>query len=327
MCEILDFAAAIAETNDEPRNLLLGNGFSIAQGGAPFGYASLLERSGLPNGGEIRNVFQQLNTVDFEEVMMALESAAVIERAYGDAARATRFTTDAAAVREALIHAVRQVHPGIQFDIPDAQRDACATFLQRFGSVFTLNYDLLIYWVILHGAQNTHSDGFGLGDTVGGFRTFSVNANCSVYFLHGALHLFLDPQQDTRKRVVTNATIVDDITDTIRQTRKLPLFVAEGTTAQKMRKINSVPYLRHSYDRLKERSGSLFVYGHSVSDRDAHIYSAIGRSQIGRLYFCVYRPADNLVEMRARLAPFQVRYPNIEVRFVDGGTVNPWGGQ
>jgi hypothetical protein len=102
--------------------------------------------------------------------------------------------------------------------------------------------------------------------------------------------------------------------------------VGEGTAAQKMRKINSVPYLRHGYEQLRERSGSLFIYGHSAGDKDNHIYSAIARSQVGRIYFCVYRPADNFVDMQARLAPFAVRNPDIELKYIDAGTVNIWGG-
>jgi hypothetical protein len=30
--------------------------------------------------------------------------------------------------------------------------------------------------------------------------------------------------------------------------------------------------------------------------------------------------------MQARLAPFSVRYPGIELKYVDGGTVDVWGG-
>jgi hypothetical protein len=111
------------------RSILLGNGFSIAQGGAQFSYSSLLEKAGLPPGNPIKNVFSTLNTVDFEEVMHALQHAAQIEDAYGDAIRATTFRNDAIAVREALIHAVREVHPGIQFDIPQTQRETCGVFL------------------------------------------------------------------------------------------------------------------------------------------------------------------------------------------------------
>jgi hypothetical protein len=278
---VLSFTEALEETEPETRHLLAGNGFSIAQGGARFDYLTLLERSGLPDDGEIRNVFRQLGTSDFEEVMRALEHAAVIETAYGEHVRSEMFNSDAADVRNALIHAVHEVHPGIQFDIPEDQRTACATFLRHFRTIFTINYDLLLYWVVIHGARGVHSDGFGLGDAIDGFRTFSQGANCTVFFIHGALHLFLNGQNDTQKRVVTNSTIVNDITETIRRERRLPLFVAEGTAAQKMWKINSVPYLRHAYDQLGSTNGALFILV-TLPMRETGIFTMLSRVPVLR---------------------------------------------
>jgi hypothetical protein len=59
----------------------------------------------LEEDGLVRNVFRVLSTVDFEEVMHALEHAATIEEAYGETRRAKQFQTDAGVVRESLIHA------------------------------------------------------------------------------------------------------------------------------------------------------------------------------------------------------------------------------
>jgi hypothetical protein len=137
---VMSFAEALKETARKPRQLLLGNGFSIAQGGARFDYKTLLRYSGLPEDGEIRNVFRRLGTVDFEEVMRALEHAAVIEAAYGERERSTKFNNDAGLIRDALVHAVHKVHPAIQFDIPDDQRSICVKFLREFPKIYTLNY-------------------------------------------------------------------------------------------------------------------------------------------------------------------------------------------
>ncbi|NNG03492.1 MAG: DUF4917 family protein [Inquilinus sp.] len=328
MCELISYGDALAETRAEVRHVLIGNGFSRAQSEDDrFAYSSLLEKSGLPDDHPIRNVFQQLNTVDFEAVVRALEHAALVEGAYGEDERARALGADATQLREALIHAVREVHPGIRFDVPEQQQTACAEFLSNYSKVFTLNYDLLLYWVVLHGARDHHSDGFGLGEANGGFRKFSEDAHCSVYFLHGALHLFLDQQQDTEKRIVTGATIIDDITDTIRTGQRLPLFVAEGTSGQKQRKINSVPYLRYCYDQLGELEGSLFVLGHSADENDRHVYSAIENSDVERLYFFVHEPEDNLATIREKLAVFRERNRNVAVQYIDAAEANVWGRQ
>src|SRR6266478_1879089 len=103
--EILSFEDAMKASGNNARSLLLGNGFSIAQGGGQFSYGSLLEKSGLAKGAPIRNVFDALKTFDFEKVMKALENASQVELAYGDKDRAKKFNDDAGALREALISA------------------------------------------------------------------------------------------------------------------------------------------------------------------------------------------------------------------------------
>jgi hypothetical protein len=319
----ISFSEAI-EQSDTVRSLLIGNGFSIAQAGAQFSYASLLDRAGLEPDNPVRKVFTTLNTFDFEQVMQALQHAAQIEDAYEEADKAALFRNDAIAVREALIHAFRKVHPGISFDIPQEQREQCGKFLQNFENIFTLNYDLLLYWVILKMGGYAFTDGFGLGETEGGFRTFSPLAKCNTHYLHGALHLFLGPKRETLKRIVTRSTIINDITNTIRARDQLPLFVSEGSSVQKMARINSVPYLRWAYDKLKDLKGSVFVYGHSIAENDFHLYNALFSSEIDKLFVCVHCPNENLQGIRERLAPFLLRNDEIDVLYIDSATVNVW---
>jgi hypothetical protein len=257
--------------------------------------------------------------------MRALEHAARIEEAYADTVKSAQFQRDAETVREALVHAVRAVHPGVHFEIPDHQIESCAEFLSNFEKVFTLNYDLQLYWVILRASRN-HTDGFGLGPEASGFRTFNEAAFCSTYYLHGALHLFEDKSGDTKKRVLTSSTIIDDIANTIRISRTLPLFVAEGTTVQKIRKINSVAYLRNCYQTLKGITGHLFVFGHSASDNDIHIYDAIFSSrELKKLFFCVHNPAKDWSLLREKLARFAERRRDVSIHYVDSATAKVWG--
>jgi Domain of unknown function (DUF4917) len=62
MADVVSFAEAIKASGSFRRSILLGNGFSIAQGGNQFSYSSLLEKSGLEEGSPVRKVFQTLNT-------------------------------------------------------------------------------------------------------------------------------------------------------------------------------------------------------------------------------------------------------------------------
>jgi hypothetical protein len=132
---VISFHDALKASQGTRRALLLGNGFSIAQAEGRFSYSNLLDICKLPPESPIRKVFPVLQTVDFEVAMKALEDASHIARAYGDAENKERFATDAIAVREALIAAVHEVHPGVHFELPEKQRQACGKFLMRFFQI------------------------------------------------------------------------------------------------------------------------------------------------------------------------------------------------
>lgn len=152
MQKIIKFDEAIEATDGEDRALLIGNGFSAQY----FDYQSLLEKSGLDDGTPLRTLFDDLDTVDFEVVVRALEGAVVDENAYGNTTRAKELDDDAQKVHEALIYSITDTHPKNRDDLC-FQYTRSAAFLRNFSTVFTLNYDLLLYWVILE--KKTRSDG------------------------------------------------------------------------------------------------------------------------------------------------------------------------
>lgn len=322
----ISFEEALANA-ETPRALLLGNGFSIAQAGdGRFGYSSLLDKAELDPDGPILKVFKTLDTLDFEVVMHALQYAAQIEDAYGYSDKGEKFRADSISVREALIHAVRAVHPGAQFEIPDKQKQSCGVFLRNFDSIFSLNYDLLLYWVILNTVSDRFSDGFSLGESVEGFRTFNKEAPCNTFYLHGALHLFLGERRQTLKRTVTSTTIINHIAKTIQDRKQLPLFVAEGLSSKKMERINSIPYLRHAYETFSFLKGTLLVFGHSLSENDHHLYDAVFRKESGikKVIICVHAPEKNLQTAKERMAKFHERNGNVKIEYVDSSTVPAW---
>jgi hypothetical protein len=123
---LIAFDEAIKASDGKDRALLLANGFSIQH----FNYKTLLEKSGLDTRGPLRTLFDTLDTVDFEVVIKALEDAAVVERVYNKVKRADLFLDDADKVRRALVHAVREIHPGHREDI--AKRLGKKIFPARF---------------------------------------------------------------------------------------------------------------------------------------------------------------------------------------------------
>lgn len=322
MPEVITFQAAIKATEGEDRALMIGNGFSAQY----FNYATLLAESGLADGTPLRNLFEKLDTNDFEVVVRALEDASIVEQAYDNAAHATELSTDAQHVREALVNAINKTHPAHREDLT-FQYESSASFLKNFGKVFTLNYDLLLYWVNLE--KCLLKDGFGKGNQVAGgqFQSpFKEEAWCDIYNLHGGLHLFQNDTGEVMKALDTGEGVIATITQTIAGRKRLPIYVAEGSSSAKMRKINSIAYLRHCYEQLLSNPATIFVFGHSADDNDAHIYRAIFSSPAKHIFFGVYRPDEEKLKLLdGQLAKHQkIGGKDIGYTFYDAESARIW---
>ncbi|MCU1287250.1 MAG: hypothetical protein JWO13_3600 [Acidobacteriales bacterium] len=130
---------------------------------------------------------------------MALRKSALLTELYlpTNPQLAARFQSDADALRSVLAAAIAQNHPERPADIAPERYRACRRFLDNFDSVYTLNYDLLLYWTIM---QTESEQPLRLGDER--FRTPDDRAadyvswdvektdRQDVFFLHGALHLY-----------------------------------------------------------------------------------------------------------------------------------------
>jgi hypothetical protein len=246
----------------------------------------------------------------------------VVEAAYSDEEQSQLLMADAKVVREALVNAVRAAHPAHRDNIKDVI-PRCREFLTPFSKVFTTNYDLILYWVMIN--SDRLGDGFYQASDADGFRgPFQEDARCNVYNIHGGLHLFLRDDGGTEKRLAGADGGIDAIAKTISEDKRYPIYVTEGTTQAKQKSIASVPYLLRCYQRLKESSGCFFVYGHSADDTDAYIYNALFRSNISHLYYCIY-DQSKLAELDGRLANYQKsNKSNVGYTFVDSTSAGVW---
>ena len=91
-----------------------------------------------------RKLFDKLDTPNFERVVRALEDAAVVKDVYGDGDAAAELRAEAETVRKALITAIQAAHPTHLDKLLDVI-PTCVEFLTPFGTIFTTNYDLLLY--------------------------------------------------------------------------------------------------------------------------------------------------------------------------------------
>lgn len=297
---VISFEDALKATKDQKRALLIGNGFSADY----FDYKSLLQESIFETGSPLRKLFSMLDTVDFEKVVHALESAAVVARAFGNSNYADQLIGNAKEVRKALVKAIQLTHPQYKVELLLSYASS-VDFLSNFSNVFSLNYDLLLYWVNLE--KRILQDGFKYGNAKGLlFGPFLEHAGCNLFNIHGGLHLFLNRHGDVMKAIHTGSGTLATIASIISDKGILPIFVAEGSSQEKMKKIKSNEYLLYCYRALEANNDVIFIYGHSAEEKDEHIYRAIFRSAAKHIYFGIHKPTANKIQAKdGLLAKYQ----------------------
>jgi hypothetical protein len=323
--ELLAWPAIRAEEAVRWSGLLLGNGASRAVSDS-FSYESLFEVAQSPErehaiGDAAGAVFAQLQTVNFEYVMHSLQGAGQVCAAAGiDAAPLEPLYNE---VQEALFEAVAHVH--IEWgDVAGRTLSAIREELLKFRRVYTTNYDLLVYWAIMHeGDPDDFRDFFwALG---GPFDLADVGVwgnPTVVHYLHGGLQLRRTRSGGTYKRVAEQGNLLTHFR-TDWASGDTPLLVSEGTAADKLRVINQSDYLSFMYERFAAHQGNLVVFGQGLSEEDDHLLVAIRRwgapwapAQIA----ISVRTQDGEVGVRREKARLAQQLPNADLWFYDADT-------
>jgi len=349
---LLTFEEAIADSATfSKRHLLLGNGFSIACRKDIFHYGSLFAQADFSACPEVKAVFEALDTQDFEAAIRALENAARILPAYlpDGAGAIAKMQEHAVTLKEILIQTIAGNHPAIPPEIADAEFWACRAFLDHFlgrdGQVFTLNYDLLLYWALMHDddplgmALNlARNDGFGNDEDAPDAEYVvwqgEVGAHdARVHFLHGALHLF-DSGSELKKYtwVRKGVPLIEQARAAI-DSNAYPLFVAEGSSSQKKAKIRHNAYLYQGFKQftanVKQGKHCFFIFGHSLAANDDHILIRMARGKFPKLYLGLYGDPDNddnkrIIARARELAAQRHEKTPLEVAFYDAASANVW---
>lgn len=362
MVEILTFEQALAKSSHTKRNLLLGNGFSIACDSTIFNYQSLyteavsIIQERMP---EVYELFGIIATKDFEAIIRILEHGKSVLPIYlpHEVDTYNKMLNHAMQLRELLISTIAQNHPESPASISDTKFSACRRFLKNFigskegGRVYTLNYDLLLYWSILHTEMNEEdsvklyiNDGFGKEEQNYDYiiwKNDDHSRDQRVFYLHGAVHLF-ERESELEKYTWTNngQKLIDQAREALKSS-KFPLFVAEGRSDEKLKKIKQHPYLNHSYksflattkeDKKKKtaQKKSLFLFGHSLSDNDDHVIKTIAKGTLSSLYVSIYGDKEsesNKWIIKKALSLKNLRKENfpLEVSFYDAQSAEVWG--
>lgn len=323
-----------------PRHVLLGNGFSMAYDPTAFNYVKLLDDADFSDlSVDMRRVFENFGTSDFEKIIEFLRAAAQLVEMYEsvDSELAGRFAADADALRAALAGVLARLHPDHVGMLSDEQYRSVRQFLSHFKRIYTLNYDLLLYWATMRevGPSIPRNDGFGEDPDDPGrewvvWRDTRDFDQQRIFYLHGALHLF-DGGDELRKLTWcrTDIRLIDQIRGALDEAL-YPLVVTEGTSEEKKSKILHHAYLMHALRSFSRIQGAVFVYGCALSDNDDHILREIVHGKLKAMFVGLYGDPDSTdnrsIRTRAEAVAGGRDHRNpLRVEFFDAESANVWG--
>lgn len=356
--ELLTFKDALKQAADyNKKNLLLGNGFSIACVPSIFTYSSLFKQADFSKMPEVEEVFKNLKTQDFEEVVNALEHCSIVLPSYKEMPKTTALIyKHAQKLKEILIETIAKNHPGRPLDIEEIKYKRCVSFLNNFlgndGAIYSLNYDLLLYWTLMYGMNENllnaePNDGFGknveIDDgefSVSDYVVWQGDSNAhgqNIHYLHGALHIFeRDAEIEKFTWVNTGKPLIEQTREALTDNR-FPLFVAEGDSKKKLTKITHSGYLYHSYKSFSQRmktgdkksTACLFTYGVSFSSNDDHIVKKIITGKINHLFVSIYGNPDSVSNKKIISSVETIKRKrkneNFKITFYDAVSAKVWG--
>jgi hypothetical protein len=333
MAEMVDWLE-IADDFDE--SLLIGNGASMAVD-VGFSYHSLLAKAredGLITPS-VQRIFDYTRNEDFELAMSMIWHAFHVNKALEveDNATAQAYRD----IQAALVTAVQRIHAS--YDVARPHLGPISSFLGRFKQVFSLNYDLLVYWAMMHGNNRAGGHRFKdcfvngefaeewekLREPMGGMRDVTL-----VFYPHGNLALATSVfGQEVKLSGGDTGNLLEHIVATWQRGDFYPLFVSEGETKQKELAIMRSPYLRTVFsDAMAEIGGDLAIFGWSADPRDDHILRRLTKAGPARVAISYFLNGRSRRQMERACDSLESRIEglneDIEVVFFDSEGEGCW---
>jgi Domain of unknown function (DUF4917) len=329
-----------------PKHLLLGNGFSMAYDKDIFSYNALSNFIENTDNQLLKKLFNIINTKNFELIMQQLENFCALAREFSKDEDLEGKIRDASeSLKSSLIDAIQKLHPEHVFMIPEEKSRVCASLLNLFlsegGHVFTTNYDILLYWVLMRNSDMIKNpiDGFGrevedtgeyvpedeleFSELIWGKHKEEQN----VHYLHGALPLFDTGTSIIKEEYDPQNYLLEKIKQRV-ENKDYPVFVTAGNGKEKLTHIRHNQYLTFCYEQLCTIEGSLITFGFNFGQYDEHIIKAINiaakpgkkvSSKLWSVYIGIYSDDD-----QRHIESIKDKF-KCKVNLYDAKTVNIWG--
>ena len=327
-----------AEIKDdyENGNLIIGNGASVALH-QKFRFDSLKEEAEKLRlfNDDISKLFIEFDTSDFELILRLVWHAKLINKHLGIVDQ--KLDSAYENIKQALIKVVKEVHCE-HSDIAD-QLPQLYQFTKQFRTVVSLNYDLILYWILMYGNRN--EDGHRFKDCFQGSGLFRNNwqdlrnpirkekeVTLSLY-QHGNLSIFRDAKNTETKVQRGDFEGLLEVITSQWEDNKIPLFVAEGTGTKKLESIKSSSYLSTIfYEVLPDlitQKANLVIYGWSLGKQESHLVKQIFKNkQSGKVAISIFQNNQEECHRIYRLIKNEKVAPNIEIEFFDSQSSGCW---
>lgn len=306
--------------------LLLGNGASVAIHDG-FKYPNLWENA-VANGAisvKLEEISEELGTgANFESLLRALFIAKTVNGKFK--IKDKSIDQAYAEVRDALIQTIRRIHCS-RSDVVE-YLDNATPFLKNFDTIFSLNYDLLIYWAMMRGDNaGTFKDCFDDGHFAEDwekyrepYRNRGQQSRTLVFFPHGGLQFAQGIKGIGRKLSAANQPVdlLSHIADSWEEESVYPLLITEGDSRKKMDSIRSNRYLSNVYDKILPVCGStLVIYGWSMDESvDGHLLEQIRNGNYTRIAIAVHKPTTLSIDEFVANSERKIRAGNAKVESV-----------
>lgn len=303
-------------------DLLLGNGFSLTFDGR-FAYSSLFEDFLGRIKPQEQSVFRAFGTTNFEAILEQFSHAITVNAALS--LDVTMIKKAADFLRNNLIRAIQRNHPKYG-DLDQRRLNRASETLDGFGDVFTLNYDVILYHIVMISkdrnsadrAVRPYNDYFWkeLTSDYLQFMSFQDYPHYKhLYYLHGALFLFHQDYLDVKLRRTGSFELITEIALEV-QSGELPLFVSEGRSEEKRLAISRSDYLGFAQAKFREKRDNLVIYGASLGSQDEHIAEAIQQST-DTIAYSVHTAGKSASQVQSNIAAVRAILPGKDIRFFD----------
>ena len=320
----------LIENKHKKPDLLLGNGFSI-QFSNKFTYSSLFQIF-LGNCDPVhQNLFSQFGKTNFELIQKYLSYARVVNSILGLSILEIDLAIEQ--LKNGLIQTIEEVHPRVH-EIDFDQLNNVALQLINFGDIYTTNYELYLYHIIMKSKDLSdkktkgyvaYQDYFWGTEAPAGFKQFMGYQEFdykNIFYLHGSLFIFKDGVTDLKLlRDNEGSELIGKISDQIRN-NKFPIFVTEGFSADKLNSINENTYLHFCLSRLKKSANAIVIFGNALGEFDSHILNAL-KTTSKPIVYCIYTGTRTIAQINVEKFDFLSKFNNYprDIDFVDSKTV------